>query len=87
MAVERISAVPDNSSRLFCAVCQSRERIEVMTAKQRDPLVACLYLECTHAWHVTFDGVVTAGSATMCDCPAMLDAARESRRVRRPAPF
>lgn len=86
MAVQRICPLGtlENTGRLYCPTCQARARIEAMTAKQREPLVACLYLECVHAWHVTFDDTASDCSPVACDCvlPAALAEDGRAHRVR-----
>jgi hypothetical protein len=58
----------DDAGRVQCPTCSQLRWVEVMRAKQRDPLVACMLLACSHGWHATFDGKTFAAAAP-CDCP------------------
>jgi hypothetical protein len=60
----------DEAGRVRCPTCGDMRRVEVMLAKQRDPLIACMRLVCAHAWHAIFDtSAAVAIPAAPCDCP------------------
>jgi hypothetical protein len=58
----------DDAGQVRCPSCIALQRVDVMRAVRRDPLVACMRLACGHAWHATFHGD-SPGEAQPCDCP------------------